>query len=174
MRYWTITGSVLMLLATIPPLSAQWDPWSDFRFLIGTWVGVGSPEAGTSRFTLAEELQGKVLVRRNWTDLPAGGGRPATHHEDLMVIYPAPGGNQIKATYFDNEGHVIHYTVSPLPGQTGLTFVSDAEASAPRFRLTYLRAGEDTLSIQFEIAPPGKPEEFKIYLEGKAVRTTRD
>jgi hypothetical protein len=40
-------------------------------------------------------------------------------------------------------------------------FVSEASADAPRYRLTYVRAGSDELNLKFEIAPPGKPDAFK-------------
>jgi hypothetical protein len=36
-------------------------------------------------------------------------------------------------------------------------------ASSPRFRLTYISTGKDTLKIKFEIAAPGK--EFAPYLD---------
>jgi hypothetical protein len=49
-----------------------------------------------------------------------------------------------------------------------LTFTSAAAPSAPRFRLTYQKESEDRVGVKFEIAPPGKPEEFRVYLEGKA------
>jgi hypothetical protein len=44
---------------------------------------------------------------------------------------------------------------------------------APRFRLTYVREEDDLVAIKFEIAPPGKPDQFTTYLEGKA-RKTKD
>lgn len=34
----------------------------------------------------------------------------------------------------------------------------------PRFRLAYRRTGAETVSLAFEIAPPGKPEAFATYL----------
>jgi hypothetical protein len=165
-------GALLLLVSFwgIAPVRAAEDPWADFRFLIGTWVNGGKPEEGTGGFSFAPDVQGKVLVRRNHADLPARKDRPAAKHEDLMIVYRGPDGQQVKASYFDNEEHVIQYNVSPLPDRKGLVFVSEAEAAAPRFRLTYTKSGEDTVAIKFEFAPPGEGTEFKLYLEGSARR----
>jgi hypothetical protein len=146
------------------------DPWADFRFLIGAWVSEGKPEDGSGSFTLEPDLGGKVLVRRNIADLPATKDRPAGKHEDLMVVYREQGGKEFQASYFDNEGHVIQYSVSPLPDKKGLQFLSNADPSGPRFRLTYTAGEEDKAAVKFEIAPPGKPDEFRTYLEGTVRR----
>jgi hypothetical protein len=165
-------GAILFLVPSLvgTPAPAQQETWADFRFLMGTWVSVGETAEGSGGFTLEPDLQGKVLVRRNEADLPATKDRPAAKHEDLMVIYRVPGVEQIGASYYDNEDHVIQYTVSSLPEKKGLVFTSEAGPSAPRFRLTYTKGAEDTVFIKFEFAPPGKPDEFKTYLEGAARR----
>lgn len=94
--------------------------WADFRFLIGAWVSESKAGGGSGSFTLEQDLGGKVLVRRNVADLPAAEGRRAGKHEDLMIIYHEPGGKQFRASYFDNEGHVIQYSVAPLADRKGL------------------------------------------------------
>jgi hypothetical protein len=63
---------------------------------------------------------------------------------------------------------VIRYTAKFSPDSKTLTFVSDPAPSQPNFRLTYLKNPDDTLGIKFEIAPPGAPDEFKVYVEGSA------
>jgi len=148
------------------------DGWGPWQFLVGEWEGDGGgkPGQGSGAFSFRFELEGKVLVRRNRSDYPASEGRPAVHHEDLMVIYAAAGGKSTRAIYFDNEGHVINYTAEFSPGQNILTFSSDPSPSAPAFRLTYTKAGKDRVTIRFEIAPPGKPEALSTYLEGGAHR----
>jgi hypothetical protein len=147
---------------------AKDDPWEPFQFLIGEWVGEGKEGQGTGHFSLTPDLGGKILVRRNHAELPAANGRPAAVHEDLMVIYKSQDGKSAKAIYFDSEDHVINYTVDFSADKQTLTFISAAAPGAPRFRLTYKKEADDRLGIKFEIAPPGKPEEFKGYLEGKA------
>ena len=149
-------------------VQAKDDPWAAFQFLIGNWVGEGKEGQGSGYFSLTPDLQGKVLVRKNHAELPAANGRPVAVHEDLMIIYKSEDGKSAKAIYFDSEDHVIHYTVTASPEQKTLTFISAPAPSAPRFRLIYQKEPEDRIGIKFEIAPPGKPDEFKTYLEGKA------
>ncbi len=148
------------------------DPWKPYEFLIGQWTGDGGgePGKGSGEFSFAWDLQKKVLVRKNRADFPAAGGRPAFSHEDLMVIYQGEPGGPGKAIYFDSEGHVINYAASVSDDKRTLTFLSEAAAAVPRFRLTYTKEKEDTVHIKFEIAPPGKPDEFKTYVEGGARR----
>jgi hypothetical protein len=164
-----VAGVTLILFSACASASGQekQDAWADFRFLIGSWVSAGKAEEGS--FTLEPDLQGQILLRRNVANLPAAKGRPAGRHEDLMIIYRV-GGKQIKASYYDSEGHVIQYSVAPLAEKKGLVFVSDLESSGPHFRLTYTKGEGDTVAVKFEIAPPGKPPEFKTYLEGTVRR----
>jgi hypothetical protein len=168
LRYLAVLG--IMFTLSLSSVRAGDDPWAMYRFLIGEWVGEGSgePGQGAGGFTFQPDLQGKVLVRKNWADYPAAGGRPAFKHEDLLVVYKGEEGKRSHAIYFDSEDHVIRYTVSASEEGKMLTFVSEPSPRAPRFRLTYRSEGEDKIGIKFEIAPPGKPEEFKPYIEAKA------
>ena len=87
-----------------------------------------------------------------------------------MITYRAESGGQTKAVYFDSEGHVIHYAAAFSADGRTLTFQSDAATSGPRYRLSYIKEDNDRLAIKFEIAPPGKPDAFKTYIEAKARR----
>jgi hypothetical protein len=160
-----------------PTLGAEADndPFASCRFLIGDWVGEGSgrPGRGRGEFTFRPELQGKVLVRRHRAEIAAGTDQPTQVHEDLMVIYPAGKSQPLKATYWDNEDHTIHYTVQPSQDGKALVFLSEPSTAAPRFRLTYSRKSDGEVGIAFAIAPPGKPEEFRTYTEGTARRRPR-
>ena len=85
--------------------------------------------------TFSRELGDRVVVRRNHASYPAKDGKPASDHDDLMVLFAEDG--RVRAEYFDNEGHVIRYEVqAPAPPGT-LVFLSEARPGAPRFRLTY-------------------------------------
>lgn len=169
------TCLVVVLVCAWPaaPVRAEDDPWADFRFLIGSWVSDGRPEEGSGSFTLEPDLGGKILLRRNIAELPAAKGHPAGKHEDLMIVYREPSGKTFRASYFDNEGHIIQYSVNSLPDKKGLVFVSNLDRSGPRFRLTYTKSEEDKVAVKFEIAPPGKADQFKTYLEGTVRRTQR-
>jgi hypothetical protein len=108
-------------------------------------------------------LQDRVIVRTNIAEYPASAGKPAYRHDDLMVIWSA-AEEGVRADFYDNEGHVIHYAVrSPAPGQA--VFESDASSGRPRFRLTYKLKATGMLEGEFEIAPPGSPEAYKPYLK---------
>jgi hypothetical protein len=139
---------------------------------MGFWVGEGSgdPGKGSGRFSFALDLDEKILVRRHHAEFPAAGGRPAASHDDLLITYRSEPDKATKAIYFDNEGHVIHYTASFSSDGRNLTFLSDATTAGPRFRLSYTAGQDGELLIKFEIAPPGNPDAFKTYVEGKARR----
>ena len=135
---------------------------------MGDWVGEGGgePGQGTGSFSFRLELEGRILVRKNRSDYPATQDRPAVSHQDLMVVYPESPNP--RAIYFDNEGHVIQYAAEFRGG--GVVFTSEAQTSAPRFRLTYTKLAADKVGIRFEMAPPGKPDAFVPYVEAVAHR----
>jgi hypothetical protein len=150
--------------------SAEPVNWDAYRFLLGEWIGEGSgdPGQGSGGFAFALDLQNTVLVRKNYANYPATKDRPAFSHSDLMIVYREKGIT--RADYFDNEQHVIHYSVSISSDSTSFVFVSDPVASEPRYRLTNAKLGTDSIEITFEIAPPGKPDSFTRYIEAVARR----
>ncbi|HEY1730442.1 MAG TPA: hypothetical protein VGG15_01755 [Terriglobales bacterium] len=167
MNRWILIGIVLYSSLA----SAQTQPkdrWAAWRPFVGTWVGVGSgqPGQGAGEFTFEPELQGAVLVRHNYAEYPATKDKPAYRHDDLMVIYA--DSENTRADYWDNEGHVIHYVAGVSAEK--LVFVSDAAQAGPRYRLTYVKTGADTLKLTFEIAPPNDRSAFKPYITSEAKR----
>ncbi len=145
--------------------------WSAWKFLIGEWVGegTGSPGEGTGGFSFSPDLGKRILIRKNFAEYPATKDRPAFRHDDLMIVYQEQG-KPTRAEYFDNEGHVIHYTVSFSADSTAVVFVTEPSLSEPRYRLTNTKEGNDKLIIAFEIAPPGKPDAFRQYIKASARR----
>lgn len=167
-------GLVTFLLAAGQATPASDATWAKWKWLLGTWQGdaaggkPGTPTA--SGFSFVPELEGKVLVRRDFTEFPAVGNRPAFKHEGLMVVYPDPRGDTFYAHSYDNEGHVIVYDVTA--SEQRIVFTSPARVGGPRFRLVYEpEAAGGGIQIRFEIAPPGQPERFETYIEGAAHRT---
>jgi hypothetical protein len=154
-------GGVAALAQTAAPAG---DPFSALQFLMGDWVADGPAAAGSGHFEFTLDVQGQILVRRNHSEAPAANGRPATNHDDLMVIYSEGSPTATHAIYFDNEGHVIRYAVDSSAAGA-VAFLSEATVGAPRFRLSYSKLPDGRLAGKFEIAPPGKPEELKTYLE---------
>jgi hypothetical protein len=131
--------------------------WSDWKPLVGEWTGDRpKPDSPTGSFTLSPELQGRVLVRKNYAVYT----KPtAARHDDLMVIYK--DGATTRADYWDNEAHVIHYTVTV--DKNRWVFVS--EGPGPRFRLTYILTSPTALGLLFEMAPPGEPIAWKQLIQ---------
>lgn len=166
--------AVLVLFATMAVAQElPRDRWADWQPFLGAWEGAGGggPGQGSGGFTFTTELQGAVLVRHNYAQYPATKDKPAYRHDDLMVIYPDASGKKTRADYWDNEGHVIHYVVEFTDHQ--LVMVSDAGQPGPRYRLTYVKTGDNDLKLTFEIAPPEAPEKFKIYIEASAKRAKK-
>ena len=151
-----------LLLAVAAFAQAADSPFQPLAFLMGEWVGEGDGKPGdaTGAFSFALDLDKKIAVRKNHADLKDG------VHDDLMIAYPDPAGKGLRAIYFDNEGHVISYAVEAV--SDGVRFISDAAAPGPRFRLTYKKTGERTVSIQFDISPPSKPDAFAPYIAAGA------
>ena len=159
-------------LASAPTArAAPYPPWHGWDRLIGEWVGgksSGAPgPASSSGFTFRYDLENHVIVRRDWADYPARQGRPSFHHEGLMVVNPGDAGSDARATYYDNEGHVILYDY--VVSDSTVVFVSVQQEGAPRYRLTY-RFEPGQLGILFEIARPGSGDDFQPYVEGTATR----
>jgi hypothetical protein len=157
------------LLAAMPAgcLAAEPD-WGPAQFLVGHWTGEGSgqPGTGTGAFSFTPDLQGKVLLRRSFAEYPAANGKPASRHDDLMVVYHGGTAGDLRALYFDSEDHIIRYSGTVAGGS--VVFVSDGKPDEVRYRLTYTTTGTDTLTLRFEIAAPGK--DFSRYLEASARR----
>ena len=117
-------------------------------------------EAGASDIGLPEP------VRKNFAEFPATNGKPASRHDDLMVVYRDEASHGLRATYYDNEGHTIPYAVTASAGN--VVFLSDGPATAMRFRMTYSATAPGQVKIKFELAPPGK--DFSTYIEAAAHR----
>ncbi len=133
-------------------------------FLIGEWVALSQPGEPTGGFTFSLQLQGKAILRTNYADYPATAGRPASRHEDLLVIYLEDGA--LRGDYYDSEGHVIRYTGESGPGV--VTFTSPPTANEPGFRLSYRLAPGGLLEGAFEIITPGGPVPYLAWQAKKA------
>lgn len=169
---------VLFVAATVggaEPRLADAPGLNALQFLEGKWVGEGSSEVGHGGgyASFEKDLQGKVLVRRNHAEYPATQDRPVYKHDDLMVIYVDPGSKGIRAFYTDNEGHVIHYTVSVSADGSTVTFLGDSEPPTPQYRLTYARLGENKMSILLEAAPPNEAGHFAKIVEGRMEKAAK-
>jgi hypothetical protein len=139
--------------------------WSALSFLEGTWEArtlSGAAKADVvGTYSFKKELGGHILARHSSADGCKGPADFDCDHGDLLYIYQDSAGQPLKAIYFDNEGHVIHYGVD-APTPSNVVFLSEP-APGPRFRLVYeLKAG--LMSGKFQMQMPGKTE-WTSYLE---------
>jgi hypothetical protein len=142
------------------------DPFKALSFLEQNWEantnGYGGVKS-TGTYTFGRELGGHVLARRSTSDVACKG--PATfdcEHGDILYVYEEAPGQPLKAIYFDNEGHVIHYDVT-TPTPTSVIFLSEPGRPGPQFRLTY-EMKDSLLLGKFQSRMPGQTE-WKSYLE---------
>jgi len=145
----------------------QVSPFQQLSFLLGTWEAktVNTPDvtAGGS-YTFQLELNSHILARHSFSNT-ATCKAPADfncEHGDLLYIYADAPGQPPRAIYFDNEGHVIHYTVT-APSPTSAEFLSDSAQPGPQFRLLY-ELKDTVMSGKFQIRMPGQ-QDWHSYLE---------
>jgi hypothetical protein len=140
------------------------DPWQSLTFLEGTWraeTGAGSTAKVAGTYTFAKELRGHVLARHSTVAGCTGPESFDCQHGDLLYIFAERPGEGLKAIYFDNEGHVIHYALS-TPDASTVIFLSEP-GPGPRFRLVYHRENS-VMSGKFQMQMPGQ-EIWNSYLE---------
>lgn len=148
---------------TLPPLL------SDVAFLIGDWHGEGGSEAdhvnhGTSKIHLI--VSGNALLRQDHTDVTDKDGTKLESFDQIMLIYPE--GGRLHADYLDG-GHTIHYTSATIVPGESVAFHSAAGGMAPEFSLIYRKTGDNTLSVIFEMHPPGT-EGMQVVASGTLTR----
>lgn len=141
------------------------DPFQPIAFLEGTWDANVQNNAAVSlsgRYTFQRELDGHVFARHSTNDPNCKA--PSSFdcaHGDLFYVYQEASSTPLKAIYFDNEGHVIHYSVS-ASSATSVMFLSDP-GPGPQFRLTYeLKSG--VMTGRFQMQMPGQAD-WRTYLE---------
>ena len=60
----------------------------------------------------------------------------------------------MRADYYDNEDHAIHYVVS-MPSTDVVEFTAAGSATSPGYRLTYRRKSPGVVGGLFEFSAPG-------------------
>jgi len=158
---------LLLLTTTKLALAEAPDPWRAVKFLEGSWeartVGGSAAAQSAGSYTFAWELKGHVLARHG--EGPESCQGPTSYdcgHNDLLYVYQEAPGQALKAIYFDNEGHVIHYAIS-TPDPSTAVFLSPASPHGPQFRLIY-QLKDALMSGKFQVRGPGEAS-WKTYLE---------
>ena len=142
------------------------DPFKALSFLEQNWEantnGYGGVKS-TRTYTFRRELGGHILARRSTSDVTCKGPTDFDcGHGDMLYVYQDAPGQPLKAIYFDNEGHVIHYDVT-TPGATSVVFLSEADRPGPQFRLSY-ELKDSVMYGKFQSRMPGQTE-WRSYLE---------
>jgi hypothetical protein len=161
----------LALIATFLVLTAicygqqnpNWDKWS---WLMGEWKGEGGgqPGQGGGTFSFSFDLDKNIIVRKSHSEYPATDNKPKIIHDDLMIIYFDGSDSSTKAIYFDNEGHIIYYSV--VYTDKSITLTSLKAPNTPTFRLTYDLPENEMINTKFEMSRDGV--NFMTYIEGKS------
>jgi hypothetical protein len=116
-----MAGTFILLLlgdergAQMQTTASQPD-WGALVRLVGEWSadsGSGGEPGVATRGgeTWTRELDGQVLVRRDFSEYAATAKRPAFRHEGLTVFSRSPS-SAVRAHFNDNEGHSIDSDVA--------------------------------------------------------------
>lgn len=142
----------------------QNDIWKQWEWLKGTWEGTGDGKTGEGKgtFSFTNELDGKILIRKSHSEYSSKN----IIHDDIMIIYADYSGNPGNAIYFDNEGHIINYTITYT--ENSIVLLSEKISGAPIFRLIYEDKGNESVNVKFQISKDG--ENFQTYVEGLSKR----
>ncbi len=137
-----------------------------WNWLMGEWIGEGGgqPGQGGGTFSFSYDLDKNIIVRKSHSEYPATDNKPKIIHDDLMIVYFDAGDSSSKAIYFDNEGHIINYSVAYT--DKSITLTSLKASNSPFFRLTYDLLENEKINTKFEISRDGV--KFMTYVEGKS------
>jgi hypothetical protein len=125
-RFMRILPAFLALPLLAQVSSQPSDPWKALGFLQGPWEAMASGQSGAEAqetYTFQMELKNHVLARHShYAPGCKGTSDFDCDHGDLLYVYQEAPGQALKALFLDNEGHVIHYSVS-TPRATSAEFL---------------------------------------------------
>lgn len=161
---------LLLLFSTTLGFAQQTSNLDQWEWLIGEWKGDGSgqPGQGAGVFSFQEDLDGKILVRKAHSEFSIP-DKPTIVHDDLLIVYPGNAEVPSKAIYFDNEGHVINYSIYYV--DNNIVLQSEKVGNTPIFRLTYSKIDDQSVNIKFEMSFDGT--NFTTHVEGKSIRVSK-
>ncbi len=163
-----IIFAIALVALTVNCFGQQNSTWDKWTWLMGTWhgEGYGKPGKGSGTFSFSLELDKKIIERKSHSEYPATENKPEIKHDDLMIVYSDFTGTPSKAIYFDNEGHIINYSITY--SEKTIVLTSDKIPHVPVFRLTYSLLDDATINTKFEMSQDG--ETFATYIEGKSMK----
>ena len=144
--------------------------WTNLKFLISSWRGIGSGQAGSSNVERSYQLilNEKFLEVRNKSTYPPQSQNPQGEvHEDLGLISYDEARKAFVFRQFRIEGFVNQYVMDYLaPDGKTIVFTSESIENIPagwRARESYQVVNPDEFTETFELAAPGK--EFELYVK---------
>ncbi len=154
---------------------AKPDPFAPVRFMVGTWKGEDSGQAGhaSSDRTYAFEMGEAFLVAHNTAVYPpqAQNAKGQTHRDAGFISYDRVR-RVLVFRQFHSEGFVnqyLHDVAASRPDTVVfVTEVIENMGLGWRAREAYRRTGPDTMVETFELAEPRKP--FEVYSVCKLTR----
>jgi hypothetical protein len=162
-------GTQVLAQTATPPA----DQWASVRFLLGSWEGTSTGQAGTStirreyRFALREQF---IEERHISTYAPQERNPRGEVHEHVSYISRDRARKLLVLRQFHVERFVIQYAQDTTAG-TNLMFTSESMENTPpgwRARETYIVHGPDEFEEVFELARAGQP--FEVYSRTRLTR----
>ena len=153
--------------------ASEGDPWSQIRFLVGTWEGTGEGRWGTStvRRTYEFVLDDSFLMYRNESIYPPQEKNPTgEHHKDWGIYSYDKSRSALVLRQFHNEAIVSRFVSDSIADDVIVMTTEHIENFIPgwRTRETYRILGADSFEEIFEMAPPDG--EFKVFVTNRLTR----
>lgn len=154
------------------PTAAEWKPFQEFNFLIGSWSGTaesgGRIGGRVARFSM--EMGGAYLVHRGNTIFAAQNQKPEEAIEEIGYYYYDRDKRKYTAQYFYSTGVIGTYDVE-FGADGAIRVVSNSlvnyDAGA-RTRLIFKKSSETEMTVQLDIAPASK--DFVPFLSSKMTK----
>lgn len=143
------------------------DHWAPVRFLLGSWQGVASGQAGEGSVSRQYEfvMRQRFVREVNVSTYPPQERNPKGEvHEHQGFFSYDKARKTIVLRQFHVEGFVNQYALSAGSRPDRLVFESERFenfSNAWRARETYEIIGPDEFTETFELSAPGKP--FEVY-----------
>ena len=160
---------VIALPALPQDAPTAWKPFQEFDFLMGSWTGTAEQAGrlGGKVVNFSSEIRGVVLIYRGNTIFPATEGKPEEETRETAVLTYDGDRRKYEATLCFNTGVWGQFDADvSVPGTVRLvsTRLVNYDAGA-RFRATFSRQADGSLSVLLELAPAGK--DFAVFSAGK-------
>jgi hypothetical protein len=152
---------------TMAQASPAPDQWAAVRFLLGSWEGTSTGQAGSAtvsreyRFALRERF---IEERHTSTYAPQEKNPRGEIHEHISYISHDRARKRLVLRQFHVERFVIQYVQDSDTSGSAVAFVSEALENTPagwQARERYIIHGADEFEEVFELARAGQP--FEVY-----------